>query len=146
MNSREKWFRPLVTLFYIILFYFFTQNHHEIPLFILTFIGCAWLSATAIDSIKQIYHHRYTLAKGHNGVRDIDEFTSLEKLVAYLIPAFIVTGIFAGTMFFITFIRTGDLSVHLFLGMVSIPVVILLEWFGFLNRRNPDKKRRKNDV
>ena len=146
MNMRERFLRPSLILFYIVLLYFLTQNHHELLLTILTIIGCTWLGATAIDSVKKIYHRRYTLAKGNNGVRDIDEFTALEKLLTYFISACIVTGIFAVGMVIITFIRTGDLSVHLFLGMASIPGVILLEWFGFLNRRNRDKKRRDNDV
>ena len=128
MNIFEKCLRPLLTLFYIILLYYFTQSHHEIALTLLTVVGCTWLSATAMDSMKQIYHRRCTLAENHNGFRDIGEFTSLEKLFTYVIPAFILTGIFAGSLFFITFIRTGDLNVDVFIGMVSIPFVILLEW------------------
>lgn len=128
MNIFEKCLRPLLILFYLVLLYFITQNHHEIALTLLTLVGCTWLSATAIDSMKQIYHRRCTLAENHNGFRDIGEFTSLEKLFTYVIPAFILTGIFAGSLFFITFIRTGDLNVDVFIGMVSIPFVIMLEW------------------
>jgi hypothetical protein len=128
MNIFEKWLRPSLILFYILLLYYFTQNHHEVARTLLTVLGCTWLSATAMDSMKQIYHRRCTVAENPNGFRDIGEFTSLEKLFTYLIPAFILTGIFAGGLFFITFIRTGDLNVDVFIGMVSIPFVILFEW------------------
>ncbi|RZN36365.1 MAG: hypothetical protein EFT35_08020 [Methanophagales archaeon ANME-1-THS] len=98
MKLGEKLLRPALVLFYILLLYWFTQNHHELLLTILTIIGCTWLSVTAIDSIKQIYHWRYILARDHSSVRDIDEFTSLEKLLTYFISAFVLTGIFAASV------------------------------------------------
>lgn len=133
---RERFLKPIFLLGYVILLYHSMENHHERVLILFTLIGCTWLSVTAIDSIKQIYHRRYTMAKDEQRVRDIDAFTPREKLFAYFISAFTLTGIFTTGMVTITFIRTGAVAARLFLGMVSVPAVILLEWFGFLGTRN----------
>jgi hypothetical protein len=124
LTEREKYLRPLFIPVYVILLYFFTQNHYVIPLVLLMLVGCAWLSAIAIDSIKMIYRRR-ALAESCKGLREVEDFTVREKLFSYLISAFVLTGIFAGGMFLITFIRTGVLGVHVFIGMLSIPLVLL---------------------
>jgi amino acid permease len=87
-------------------------------------VGCAWLSAIAMDSIRMIYHRRHALAENHKGFREVEDFTFREKLFSYLISAFVLTGIFATGMFVITFIRTGESGVHVFAGMLSIPLVL----------------------
>lgn len=133
MSSLEKYLRPLLIPLYIFLLYFFTQNHYSIPLIILTFIGCAWLSTIAMDSIKRIYHRRRTLAGSRKGFREVEDFTFREKLLTYLIPAFVLTGIFAGGMFLITFIQTGESNAGVFIGMLSIPLVLL---YNLRNDRN----------
>ncbi len=125
MNTFEKCLRLFIIPGYVLLLYFFTHYHYKIFLILLIFVGCAWLSETAMDSIRRIYHYRYELDKGHKGFREIKDFTLLEKLAAYLISAFILAVIFAGSLFLITFIRTGELNVKLFIGMLSIPVVLL---------------------
>ena len=142
LTKREKYLRPLFIPVYVILLYFFTQNHYVIPLAILMLVGCAWLSAIAMDSIRMIYHRRRTLAESHKGLRfrEVEDFTFREKLFSYLISAFVLTGIFATGMFVITFIRTGESGVHVFIGMLSIPLVLLY------NLRNDCDFKRKPSV
>jgi hypothetical protein len=125
MSTFEKCLRALIIPGYILLLYFFTHYNYEIPLTLLIFAGCAWLSETAMNSIKRIFHRRCELDKNHKGFREIKDFTFLEKLAAYLISAFILAVIFAGSLFLITFIRTWELNVKLFIGMLSIPVVLV---------------------
>lgn len=125
LTKREKYLRPLFIPVYVILLYFFTRNHYVIPLAILMLVGCAWLSAIAMDSIRMIYHRRRTLAESRKGFREVEEFTFREKLLTYLIPAIVLTCIFAGGMLVITFFRTGELNVYVFVGMASIPPVLL---------------------
>ena len=72
-----------------------------------------------------IFHRRCALAESHKGFREVEDFTVREKLVTYLTSAFAVTGVFAGSVFLITFFRTGEMNVHVFVGMVSIPPVLL---------------------
>ena len=124
LTKREKYLRPLFIPIYVILLYFFTQNHYVLPLVLLMLVGCAWLSAIAMDSIRMIYHRRRTLAESRKGLREVEDFTFREKLFSYLISAFVLTGIFATGMFVITFIRTGESGVHVFIGMLSIPLVL----------------------
>lgn len=124
LTKREKYLRPLFIPIYVILLYFFTQNHYVLPLVLLMLVGCAWLSAIAMDSIRMIYHRRHALAENHKGFREVEDFTFREKLFSYLISAFVLTGIFATGMFIITFIRTGESGVHVFIGMLSIPLVL----------------------
>jgi len=125
LSKREKYWRPLTIPVYVILLYFFTQNHYDIPLVLLMLLGCAWLSAIAMDSIRMIYNRRRALAESYKGFREVEDFTLREKLLTYLIPALVLTGIFAGGMLVITFSRTGELNVHVFVGMLSIPPVLL---------------------
>jgi len=125
LSKREKYLRPLTIPVYVILLYFFTQNHYDIPLVLLMLVGCAWLSAIAMDSIRMIYNRRHTLAESNKGFREVEDFTFREKLFTYLIPALVLTGIFASGMLVITFIRTGELQMHVFVGMLSIPPVLL---------------------
>jgi len=128
--------RPLVIPLYILLLYFFTRNHYTLPLTILTFIGCAWLSAIAMDSIRRIYHIRSELAEptANPGkrFRELEAFSFRERCIAYLISALVLTGVFAGGMFLIAFLRTGAANPQLFMGMLSIPLVMLLEFKGVL--------------
>ena len=124
LGTVEKYIRPLVIPIYIVLLYFFTQNHYGIPLVLLTFAGCTWLSVIAMDSIEMIYHRRRKLAESNTVFREVEEFTFREKLVTYLISASVLTGIFAAGMFLITFLRTGELNVHVFIGMLSILPVL----------------------
>ena len=129
--------RPLVIPLYILLLYFFTRSHYVIPLTILTFIGCAWLSVIALDSIKRIYRIRSMLAKpavANPGkrFRVFEEFSFRERCIAYAISALVLTGVFAGGMFIIAFLRTGAANPHIFIGMLSIPLVMLLEFKGVL--------------
>ena len=128
--------RPLVIPLYIILLYFFTRNHYMLPLTILTFVGCAWLSAIAMDSIRRIYHIRSELAKpaANPGkrFRELDEFSFREQCIAYLISALVLTGVFAGGMFIIAFLRTGTANPQILIGMFSIPFVMFLEFKGIL--------------
>ena len=125
LSTVEKYLRPLLIPGYIILLYFFTENHYDIPLVLLMLVGCTWLSTIAMDSIRMIYHRRYVLAASSKRFREVDEFTFREKLITYLIPAVVLTGIFAGGMFVITFFRTGKFNVHVFIGMLSIPLVLI---------------------
>ena len=125
MSTPGKYLRRLLIPLYIVLLYFFTQNHYNIPLAILTFIGCAWLSAIAMDSIRRIYHRRRILAGPRKGFREVGDFTFREKLLTYLIPALVLTGIFAGGMFLITFVETGEPNAEVFIGILSIPLVLL---------------------
>jgi len=125
LGTVERYVRPSIIPVYIVLLYFFTQNHYGIPLVLLTFAGCTWLSVIAMDSIKMIYHRRRELAESNTVVfRELEEFTFREKLVTYLISASVLTGIFAAGMFLITFSRTGELNVHVFTGMLSILPVL----------------------
>ena len=133
LSKREKYLRPLTIPVYVILLYFFTQNHYDIPLVILMLVGCAWLSAIAMDSIRMIYNRRHTLADSNKGFREVEEFTFREKLFTYSISALVLTGIFVGSMFLIAFIRTGELQLHVFVGMLSIPPVLL---YNLRNDRN----------
>lgn len=137
ISNFEKYLRPTLIPFYIVLLYFFTQNHYDTPLVLLTLVGCAWLSAIAMDSIRMIYHRRCTLAESRKVFREVEDFTFREKLLTYLIPALVLTGIFAGGMFLITFIRTGEWNVHVFIGMLSIPLVL------FYYLRNLTEERAK---
>ncbi|MBN1762302.1 MAG: hypothetical protein JW878_04390 [Methanomicrobia archaeon] len=125
LRTVEKYVRPLLIPVYIVLLYFFTQNHYDIPLVLLMLAGCAWLSVIAMDSIRMIYQCRCTLAESSRGFREVEEFTFREKVLTYLIPAVVLTGIFAGGMFLITFFRTGELNAHVFIGMASIPFVLM---------------------
>jgi hypothetical protein len=125
LGNCEKYVRPLLIPGYIVLLYFFTQNHYGIPLVLLTFAGCTWLSVIAMDSIKMIYHRRRELAEDRELFREVEEFTFREKLVTYLISASVLTGVFAAGMFLITFSRTGELNAHVFIGMLSILPVLL---------------------
>jgi hypothetical protein len=125
LSKREKYLRPLTIPVYVILLYLFTQNHYDIPLVLLMLVSCAWLSAIAMESIRMIYDRRHALAENHKGFREVEEFTFREKLFTYSISALVLTGIFAGSMFLITFIRTGELQMHVFVGMLSIPLVLL---------------------
>jgi hypothetical protein len=140
LSTLDKYVRPLLIPVYIILLYFFTQNHYDIPLVLLTLAGCTWLSIIAMDSIEMIYHRRCILAASDNGFREVEEFTFREKLLTYLIPAVVLTGIFAGGMFLITFVRTGELNTHVFFGMVSIPPVLMY------HLRNDCKCKRKRNM
>ncbi|MBN1455037.1 MAG: hypothetical protein JW945_02130 [Methanomicrobia archaeon] len=129
--------RPLVIPLYILLLYFFTRNHYSLPLTILTFIGCAWLSAIAMDSIRRIYHIRSELAEpttnpGKKRFRELDAFSFREQCIAYLISALVLTGVFASGMFIIAFLRTGETDLQIFVGLLSIPLVMLLEFKGVL--------------
>jgi hypothetical protein len=125
LSTVERYVRPLLILLYVLLLYVFTRNHYALPLTVLTFLGCAWLSAIAIDSIKRIYHRRAVLAGPEKGFREVREFTVRERIFTYLIPALVLTSIFAGGMFLLTFARTGEVKVQLFAGLLSIPVVLL---------------------
>jgi hypothetical protein len=125
LSTVEKYVRPLLIPGYIVLLYFFTQNHYGIPLVLLTFAGCTWLSVIAMDSIKMIYHRRCKLAESYKAFREVEGFTFREKLVTYLISASVLTGVFAAGMFLITFLRTGELNAHVFIGMLSILPVLL---------------------
>ena len=124
--------RPLVIPLYILMLYLFTRNHYTLPLTILTFIGCAWLSAIAINSIRRIYHIRSELeeptANPRKRFRELDEFSFREQCLAYLISALVLTGVFASGMFLITFLRTDVANPQIFMGMLSIPLVMLLEF------------------
>ena len=133
--------RPLVIPLYIILLIFFTRNHFTLPLTILTFIGCAWLSAIAMDSIRRIYHIRFELAEpavANPGkrFRELDEFSFREQCIAYLISALVLTGVFASGMFIIAFLRTGTANPQILFGMLSIPLVMYLEFKGVLAGQN----------
>ena len=138
LSTLQRFVRPLLIPFYILLLILFTRNHYVLPLTALTFLGCAWLSAIAIDSIKRIYHRRAQLAHSAKRYREVAEFSFRERLFTYLIPALVLTGIFAGAMFLLTYARTGELNLHLFVGLLSIPVVIALELTGLLNRQQRD--------
>ena len=129
--------RPLVIPLYILLLYFFTRNHYALPITILTFIGCAWLSVIAMDSIKRIYLIRsmvakHSMANPGKRFRVFEEFSFREQFLAYLISALVLTGVFAGGMFLIAFSRTGAVNPQIFIGMLSIPLVMLLEFKGVL--------------
>ncbi|HDS45740.1 MAG TPA: hypothetical protein ENN68_06585 [Methanomicrobia archaeon] len=129
--------RPLVIPLYVFLLYLFTRNHYTIPLMILTFIGCAWLSAIAMDSIRRIYHIRSELVDtaanpGKKRFREFEEFSFREQCISYLISALVLTGVFATGMFIIVFLRTGAMNPQIFMGMLSIPLVMLLEFKGVL--------------
>lgn len=130
--------RPLVIPLYILLLFIFTQNHYTLPLTILTFIGCAWLSAIAMDSIRRIYHIRSELAESAANpgrrFREFEEFSFSERCLAYLISALVLTGVFASGMFLIVFLRTGEANPQIFMGMLSIPLVMILEFKGVLVR------------
>jgi hypothetical protein len=134
LSALERFVRPLLIPLYILLLILFSRNHFVLPLTVLTFLGCAWLSAIAIDSIKRIYHRRALLANPAKGYREVAEFSVRERIFTYLIPALVLTGIFAGGMFLLTYVRTGELNLHLFAGLLSIPVVMALELSGLLNR------------
>jgi hypothetical protein len=134
LSALERLVRPLLIPLYILLLILFSRNHFVLPLTVLTFIGCAWLSAIAIDSIKRIYHRRAQLANPAKGYREVAEFSARERIFTYLIPALVLTGVFAGGMFLLTYARTGELSLQLFAGLLSIPVVMALELSGLLNR------------
>ena len=140
LSTVGKFVRPLLIPIYILLLYFFTQNHIRIPIVLLTFAGCTWLSMIAMDSIQMIFHRRRELAKGNNLFREVEEFKFREKLVTYAISASVVTGIFAAAMFLITFCRTGEVNVHVFIGMLSILPVL------FYYLRNDCKPRFKRDL
>ena len=140
LGKFEKYVRPLLIPLYIVLLYFFTQNHYRLPIVLLTFAGCTWLSVIAMDSIKMIFHRRRELAEGRKLFREVEEFTLREKLVTYLISASVLTGIFAAGMFLITFSRTGEVNVHVFIGMLSIPPVL------FYHLRNDCKSRLQKSV
>lgn len=135
LSTIERFVRPLLIPLYILLLVLFTRNHYVLPLTALTFLGCTWLSAIAIDSIKRIYHRRAQLAGPAKDYREVAEFSVRERIVTYLIPALVLTGIFAGAMFLLTYARTGELNLHLFVGLLSIPLVIALELTGLLNRQ-----------
>ncbi|MGC9443506.1 MAG: hypothetical protein ACP5E9_01025 [Candidatus Methanospirareceae archaeon] len=132
--------RPLVIPLYILLLYFFTRNHYALPLTILTFIGCAWLSAIAMDSIRRIYRIRSELAgptaNPGKRFREFEAFSFRERFIAYLISALVLTGVFASGMFFIAFWRTGAANLQIFVGMLSIPLVMFLEFKGMLAGRD----------
>ncbi len=134
LSTLERFVRPLLIPLYILLLYLFSRNHYVLPLTVLTFLGCAWLSAIAIDSIKRIYHRRALLANPAKRYREVAEFSVRERIFTYLIPALVLTGIFASGMFLLTYARTGELNLHLFAGLLSIPVVMALELSGLLNR------------
>jgi len=146
LSTLEKYVRPLLIPVYIILLYFFTQNHYDLPLVLLMLAGCAWLSAIAMDSIERIYHKRRILAANSKRFREVEEFTLREKLITYLIPAVVLTGIFAGGMFAITFFRTGELNVNVFIGMVSIPLVMLYYLRNDFDLKLKFKLKRKRSV
>jgi len=146
LSTLEKYVRPLLIPVYIILLYFFTQNHYDIPLVLVMLAGCTWLSAIAMDSIRMIYHKRRILAASSKRFREVEEFTFREKLITYLIPAVVLTGIFAGGMFAITFFRTGELNVNVFIGMVSIPLVMLYYLRNDYDFRHKHKHKRKRSV
>ncbi len=141
--------RPLVIPLYILLLYVFTRNHYMLPLTILTFIGCAWLSAIAMDSIRRIYHIRSLLATptANPGTRfrELDEFSFRERCVAYFISALALTGVFASGMFLIAFLRTGEANLQVFMGMASIPLVMLLEFKGVLRTDKPSSAHPGDD-
>jgi hypothetical protein len=134
LSALERLVRPLLIPLYILLLILFSRNHFVLPLTLLTFLGCAWLSAIAIDSIKRIYHRRAQLANPAKLYREVAEFSVRERIFTYLIPALVLTGIFAAGMFLLTYARTGELNLHLFAGLLSIPVVMALELTGLLNR------------
>jgi hypothetical protein len=134
LSALERFVRPVLIPLYILLLILFSRNHYVVPLTALTFLGCAWLSAIAIDSIKRIYHRRALLANPAKGYREVAEFSVRERIFTYLIPALVLTGIFAGGMFLLTYVRTGELNLHLFAGLLSIPVVMALELSGLLTR------------
>jgi hypothetical protein len=134
LSALERLVRPLLIPLYILLLVLFSRNHFVLPLTLLTFLGCAWLSAIAIDSIKRIYHRRAQLANPAKLYREVAEFSVRERIFTYLIPALVLTGIFAAGMFLLTYARTGELNLHLFAGLLSIPVVMALELTGLLNR------------
>jgi hypothetical protein len=134
LSALERLVRPLLIPLYILLLILFSRNHFVLPLTLLTFLGCAWLSAIAIDSIKRIYHRRAQLANPAKLYREVAEFSVRERIFTYLIPALVLTGIFAAGMFLLTYARTGELNLHLFAGLLSIPVVMALELSGLLNR------------
>jgi len=134
LSTLERFVRPLLIPLYILLLVLFTRNHSVLPLTALTLFGCAWLSAIAIDSIKRIYHRRALLADPAKRYREVAEFSVRERIFTYLIPALVLTGIFAGGMFLLTYARTGELNLHLFAGLLSIPVVMALDWMGLLGR------------
>ena len=140
MNTFEKCLRPLILTGYIFALYFFTHYHFEIPLILLTFVGYVFLSEIAMNSIERIYHRRCELSENYKSFREIGDFTFLEKLGAYLISAFILTAIFAGGFFLIIFIRTGELNVNVFIGMISIPIVLL---YNLRKLSNNSKKKKK---
>lgn len=134
LSTLERFVRPLLIPLYILLLVLFSRNHDVLPLTMLTFLGCAWLSAIAIDSITRIYHRRALLANPAKRYREVAEFSFRERIFTYLIPALVLTGIFATGMFLLTYARTGELNLHLFAGLLSIPVVMALELSGFLKR------------
>jgi len=76
-----------------------------------------------MDAIKRIFQRRSELGK-NQGIRDFDDFSFREKIVSYSISAVTLTSIFAGGMVLITFNRTGELNVNLFIGMLSLPLVL----------------------
>lgn len=133
LSTLERFVRPLLIPLYILLLVLFSRNHDVLPLTVLTFLGCAWLSAIAIDSITRIYHRRALLANPAKRYREVAEFSFRERIFTYLIPALVLTGIFATGMFLLTYARTGELNLHLFAGLLSIPAVMALELSGFLN-------------
>ena len=146
LSTVERYVRPLLIPVYIILLYFFTENHYDVPLVLLMLAGCTWLSAIAMDSIRMIYHRRCVLAASSKRFREVEEFTFREKLVTYLIPAIVLTGIFACGMFVITFVRTGKFNVHVFIGMLSIPLMLiyyLRNDFDFKLKLKPKFKRNR---
>lgn len=140
MNTFEKCLRPLILFGYIFALCLFTHYDFEIPLIILTFVAYIFLSEIAMNSIERIYHRRCELDENYKGFREIGNFTFLEKLGAYLISAFILTAIFAVGMFLILFIRTGELNVNVFIGMISIPIVLL---YNLRKLSNNSKKKEK---
>ena len=140
MKTFEKCLRPLILLGYILALYFFAHAHSEIPLILLTFVAYIFLSEIAMNSIERIYHRRCELDENYRGFREIGDFSFLEKFCAYLISAFILTAIFAVGMFLILFVRTGELNVNVFIGMISIPIVLL---YNLRKLSNNSKKKKK---
>lgn len=141
MNTFEKCLRPLILICYILALCLFTHYNFEIPLIILTFVGYVFLGEITMNSIERIYHRRCELDKSYKSFREIEDFTFLEKLGAYLISAFILTAIFAGGFFLIIFIRTGELNVNVFIGMTSIPIVLYYNL-----RKLPNNSKMKKEV
>jgi len=123
MSTFEKYLRRLLIPIYISALVVFTHYQLEPLLILLTFVGCTWLSLIAMDAIKRIFQRRCELGK-NQGIRDFDEFSFREKFVSYSISAVTLTSIFAGGMVLITFNRTGELNVNLFIGMLSLPLVL----------------------